>query len=138
MKCVVDASVAVKWLVEEPGSAEARLLLAGGDSLLAPELLVPEVCNATWKKHLRKEVSREHALRVVQAVPTLFDLLCSCAPLAERAFEIASELEHPAYDCFYLALAEQESCRLVTDDARLLQRLEDTPWATRVKALRDA
>ena len=47
MKCVVDASVAVKWLVEEPGSAEARELLAGEDSLLAPDLLVPEVCNAT-------------------------------------------------------------------------------------------
>ena len=43
---VVDASVAVKWVVEEPGSREAGFLLTGGDRLYAPDLLTIEVTGA--------------------------------------------------------------------------------------------
>ena len=39
MTLVVDASVACKWFVEEPGSADADKFLAGGDELVAPDLM---------------------------------------------------------------------------------------------------
>lgn len=46
---VVDASVVVKWFVDESDSPAARNLLqahaAGTDSLVAPDLLVYEVAN---------------------------------------------------------------------------------------------
>jgi predicted nucleic acid-binding protein len=45
MILVVDASVACKWFVEEDGSQAAEALLDSGSTLLAPDLLVPEVCN---------------------------------------------------------------------------------------------
>jgi predicted nucleic acid-binding protein len=38
------------------------------------------------------------------------------------------ELRHPAYECFYLALAEERRAKLVTADRRLLGRLAGTPW----------
>jgi predicted nucleic acid-binding protein len=43
---VVDASVAVKWLVEEPGTADAMDLLNGPDAVIAPDLVVAEALNA--------------------------------------------------------------------------------------------
>ena len=39
MTVVVDASVAVKWLLEEPGSKAAAALLRGRRKLIAPDLL---------------------------------------------------------------------------------------------------
>jgi predicted nucleic acid-binding protein len=38
--------------------------------------------------------------------------------LAAAAARLAIELDHPAYDCFYLALALQEQCPVVTADQR--------------------
>jgi predicted nucleic acid-binding protein len=43
---VVDASVAVKWLVSEDFSAEAATLLDGRATLIAPDLLFAEATNA--------------------------------------------------------------------------------------------
>jgi predicted nucleic acid-binding protein len=45
MRMVVDASVAVKWLVLEEGSTDADQLLEGQHELYAPRLLASEVGN---------------------------------------------------------------------------------------------
>ena len=55
MTLVVDASVAIKWFVEESRSDAARAVLTSGESLVAPDLVVPEACNAAastslWQK----------------------------------------------------------------------------------------
>jgi predicted nucleic acid-binding protein len=50
MALIVDASVAIKWFIDEPGSEVARRLWRDEPDLLAPDLLVPEVCNAAWRK----------------------------------------------------------------------------------------
>ena len=41
--------------------------------------------------------------------------------LREPALEMAIELRHPIYDCFYLALAQRQRCALVTADRRFLR-----------------
>ena len=38
-------------------------------------------------------------------------------------------LDHPAYDCLYLALAELRSAVLLTQDQRLLHKLRHVPRA---------
>ena len=48
MTLVVDASVALKWYLVESGAESARQILADDDRLVAPELVVAEVCNACW------------------------------------------------------------------------------------------
>ena len=46
---VIDASIAVKWVVEEDGTAEA-LVLRQKAKLTAPDLIIPECANILWKK----------------------------------------------------------------------------------------
>ena len=53
MTVVIDASVALKWFVEEQGTEQAAALLAGQDLLIAPDLIVAEVANAGWKPFVR-------------------------------------------------------------------------------------
>jgi predicted nucleic acid-binding protein len=67
----------------------------------------------------------------------MFDALVSGSDLAERVITIAIGLDHAAYDCFYLALAEVRDAPVITADRRLLQKTRRTPWADRVMNLRD-
>ena len=57
MTWVVDASVAVKWFVEEVRSTAARTVLSSGAPIIAPDLIIPETCNTAWKKVRRAEIS---------------------------------------------------------------------------------
>jgi len=129
MTLVVDASVVCKWFIAEPDSDAAERLLATRQMLLAPDLIVPEVCNVACLKLRRREIAAEQATEMVQGLSDLLDELVPSARLVRRAFEIASTLAHPAYDCFYLALAEQRGTHVVTADRRLLARTGTTPWA---------
>jgi predicted nucleic acid-binding protein len=52
---VIDAGIAVKWVVEEDGTTEAFALHQKA-KLLAPELLVAECANILWKKVERREL----------------------------------------------------------------------------------
>ncbi|MEK6604283.1 MAG: type II toxin-antitoxin system VapC family toxin, partial [Nitrospirota bacterium] len=49
-RLVVDASVAVKWLVPEIHADAARRILSPNNELLAPDLIWAEVGNVIWKK----------------------------------------------------------------------------------------
>lgn len=42
--------------------------------------------------------------------------------LRRRAVAIAIELDHPIYDCFYLALAERDHARLGSDGGWLIEK----------------
>jgi predicted nucleic acid-binding protein len=120
MSLVVDASVAIKWFVEEVRSEAARAVLDSGEPLIAPDLVVPEACNAAWKKVRRGELSPEHGAAVARALLMSFDRLIATVELAPGAFSLGHRFDHPLYDCFYIALAEVELAILATDDARVL------------------
>ena len=130
MTLVIDASVAIKWFVEEPGSDVARrLLVAGPDHLEAPELLVAEVCNAAWKSQRLGQMSALQFDLITSRIESMFGQLWSLGPLASRAAVLARRLDHPVYDCFYLALSEVRRARLVTADSKLMNRLKGTEWS---------
>jgi predicted nucleic acid-binding protein len=61
--------------VAEPGSDAAEALLAGGQMLPAPDLIVPEVCNVAWLKLHRGEIVAEQATEMVRGLPDLLDEL---------------------------------------------------------------
>ena len=137
MTLVVDASVALKWLHSEIGSTEADALLTRGELVIAPDLVVPEVCNVTWKMIRRGMMTPDQQASAMTRLPAIFDEIVPTETLARRAAAISTHLDHPAYDCFYLALAEQRGATLVTADRRLVARVKDTPWAACIRDFRD-
>ena len=52
MKLVVDASVAMKWLVPEEDSGVADRLLTENHELHAPRLMISEVANVLWRRSI--------------------------------------------------------------------------------------
>ena len=136
MIVVIDASVALKWFVEEDGSKAAETLLTRGDILIAPDLIMPEVCNATWKMVQRGLMHHTQQIAALTRLPSILDELVPTAALAPRAAALSRQLDHPAYDCFYLALGEQRDGTLISADRRLVQRVADTIWGGMVTDLR--
>lgn len=136
---VIDASVAIKWVVEESGTAEA-LAIRQNAQLIGPELLVPECANILWKKVQRRELLKEEAILAARLIQAADVELVSHRSLLSAATEMSIELDHPAYDCFYLALAADRNCRLVTADERFYQKLRRRPrdLGARVVPLKDA
>lgn len=121
---VIDASIAVKWVVEEEGTQEA-LILRQRAKLLAPELLVAECANILWKKVRRDELSKEEALLAARLLQAAEIEMLPTRSLLEAAARTAIELDHPAYDCLYLALAITRDCRFVTADERFVRKLRE-------------
>lgn len=137
MNYVIDASIALKWLVEEEDSAQVAELMRL--PVRAPDLLVAECVNALWKKVARRELDEEEALLAADALRSLAITLEPIGPLAPEILSLALRLSHPAYDCAYLALAVASGSVLVTADERFLARCmkpDAADLAPHVRALR--
>ena len=122
MNLTVDASVVVKWFVPEEFSEEARLLLEYPHEFQAPDILLAEFGNTMWKKFRRGEVS---FLQPYMDELLEIDEVIALHPVGEqvtRAVQIAEELDHPVYDCLYLACAEATGSTVVTADRRLANK----------------
>ncbi len=117
---IFDASVAIKLLVPERDWAIARKLLVTHD-ITAPDLIFAECVNVLWKKVRKGELTRTEAVEAADKLTQLDITSVSLAELMSPATDLSAYLDHPAYDCFYLALAVLGDHRLVTEDERLVR-----------------
>lgn len=120
---VIDASVAIKWIVQEKGT-DAALDLRSRFRFIAPDLIVAECSNILWKKTLRSELTPDEAMMASRLLRHADIELQSSRGLIEEMTILAIDLGHPAYDCAYLTLARQKQLRFVTADRRLLEVVE--------------
>lgn len=128
--CVVDASVAAKWILPAAGEAfldQANRLIERHArrelQLLAPDLIEAEIGNVLWKAVRRKRIapanaghSLRHFLELgIQAIPT--------SDLLDRSLQIAIECDRSFYDSLYVAVALATESPLITADERLVNAL---------------
>lgn len=130
----VDAGILVKVLIQEPDSDRARALWQmwddNGVERVAPTLFMYEVVsvfrNQVWRGILTPDEGNA-ALALIESAPvTLLDP----PGLSRRAWELAQRFNRPtAYDSYYLALAEMQSCEFWTGDERLFNAVRSQlPW----------
>lgn len=135
---IVDASVAMKWFVAEDGHIEARRLQAVFTRLAAPDFLLIEVANIAWKKARRGELPLATASAIVTDLRASPLRLIEAGTLIEAALALSLEIDHPVYDCLYLAAAVQLDGVCLTADQRLIAKAGTTRLAGRARALSSA
>jgi predicted nucleic acid-binding protein len=113
---VVDASVAVKWVLSETGSEEAVALR--DQDLMAPVLWLAEAANVLWRRARIGEITGEQANARLSELLKAPVASLPIEPHLERALGLAIEIGHPIYDCIYLALALHHQTHVVTADQR--------------------
>ena len=137
MRFVVDASVAVKLLVDEPDSGTARELAASGEELHAPHLMASEAANALWRKARTGQIERAEAgaaMALLTGMPLLWH---DDETVGADAVRLALALGHPVYDCVYLALAHRIGATVVTADGRLANAVATTEHGGAILTLAD-
>jgi predicted nucleic acid-binding protein len=128
MKYVLDASVAVSWVLPETQSPKAVRLRNQFRNhiheLIAPDIFPGEVANALTRAERKKIIQPPQGTKRFVAALRFAPDLHPYLPLLPRAFAISSAMRVGIYDCIYVALAEQEACELVTADAKLINALQ--------------
>ena len=125
-KLVVDASVVVKWYVDEEYSAQAlRILEEYGDGkldLLSVQLMPFEVLNALrYNPSMGVRDVERAGESLSKAQINLFPILDG---LYLDSIRIANEYGTTIHDSTYLALAKSEGCNLCTADENFVKRIE--------------
>ncbi len=125
MTIVIDASVALKWVLDEPGKEAADALLE--EELIAPSLWLLEAANALWRRAQRGEIGGEGAK---ERLSELYNAPVTTTTIEDdllAAADLANVLGHPVYDCLYLAMAIRENTYVVTADSRFLAAVDRSP-----------
>ena len=134
---VVDASVAAKWYFPEELSDRADAVLEKAGEILAPGVLVLEVAQLAWKRARRGEIGEATADRIVSELRKVPFEINPAADLVSAALPLALHHGFTLTDAFYIALAVQAGCPLVTADRRLYDALRAGPLASHASWLGD-
>jgi predicted nucleic acid-binding protein len=137
MTFVVDANVAVKWVVSNPDTDDARAVISSKETLIAPDLLVAEFTNALWRHILVRDIVVGQAIDAIVGLRKVFSELVRSLELAQPALQLAIDLNCSPYDCLYAALALDRKCGFVTADRKFAERLRSSRRLPGVKLLSD-
>src|SRR5438552_16067755 len=92
---VIDSSVVVKWIVPEPDSQQAHLLLAEssrkGERLIVLDIAYSEATNAIWKQHYRGRATIDEARLLLDKLLACPVHVQSAQRLLRPALEIATK-----------------------------------------------
>ncbi|HCI82813.1 MAG TPA: PIN domain nuclease [Ktedonobacter sp.] len=128
---VVDASLAIKWVLREEDSYVAGKLLAhwGREKTkpTAPALFAYEITNIMYRQVVAKKITYAEASKGLAKIFSVGILLHSSSlhDVSTRAMELAHQFNLPAtYDAHYLALTEIENCECWTADKKLLNAVK--------------
>ena len=126
---VVDASVGLKWVLQEPDSHLADALTRSGENLLVPDFWLNEATNVLWLQVRRKlltpsEAREGLALLQAQLAPTP----TADMGLHEVAMDIGLAVSHSTYDTLYVAFALAVGAkRVVVADGSFVKAMTSHP-----------
>jgi predicted nucleic acid-binding protein len=131
-KVVVDASLALRWVLRDEKEARADALLeqwiASITEMLAPPLFPAETTNALYLSVKRNRLTMAEAQLALDTIMQLGVQITEPSDLYRHSLRLAATYSlSNAYDAQYLALAEIESCELWTADERLAATIKPSP-----------
>lgn len=137
---VVDASLALKWVLSEEDSKTAITLLQSWNiektEVIAPALFTYEATNILFRQVVTGKLSYDEALKLLTKLFSIGILLnfAQHKEISKRAMEISHRFGlTAAYDAHYLALAEYTKCEYWTADTRLWNAIGGKlPWVRRL------
>jgi predicted nucleic acid-binding protein len=126
---VVDANVAIKWVLTEIYTDNASRLLSNSYTLFVPDFFFSEIGNILWKQVRFKLLTPEEAQWSYHQIVITPLQIYQSQLLVPLGLDIAIRTQQAVYDCVYLALAVQQKCQMVTADERFFNSLRSDSLA---------
>jgi predicted nucleic acid-binding protein len=129
---VVDASVGLKWALDEPDSRLAEALVRTEPDLLVPDFWLHKATNVLWLKVRRKLFSPDEAREGLSLLRGLIEPTPTAhMRLHDVALDIGIAINHSTYDTLYLAFAIAiGASAVVSADASFLRSVQTYPEQT--------
>jgi predicted nucleic acid-binding protein len=128
LSLLLDTSIIVKLVIEEPGSQNARIrvkeALAQGHILISVDIALSEALNAFWKHtKIHRDLDVEDALRAAEDLHLLWDRIriIPSREVSTDALRLAIELGLPTYDSLFLVASRKAKSTLYTADKKLYE-----------------
>lgn len=128
-KIVIDASVALKWYLDEEYSVDADRLsqafLSQQIDIISPVILKLEVMNGLLSATVSKRLSFNDAKKHINSFMNLElkEIPMQDEALCQNIFELAKNYKLSVYDSSYITLAKFEGCDFYTADRKLYTNL---------------
>jgi predicted nucleic acid-binding protein len=133
---VIDASVVVKWFVDEEGHLDALPFSRDEVELKAPDIVLAEVAHVLRRKVRTNVISTGQALNAIASLKSSFKNLVPSAGLIDVAFKLSSAMDHSVYDAMYLACAlDQPDDVLVTADKKFAAKAVAAGFGDKIRIL---
>ncbi len=116
---IIDANVIISILIE---SSLSKTNFIKENRFQAPNFLKIELINVLRKYHFISNLSLENARQYYENGKALVDEFYDESEILTHAIEISFSLNHPIYDCIYLALAKYLNVPFVSIDKKLLDK----------------
>jgi predicted nucleic acid-binding protein len=130
---VIDASVALKWVLDEPASDAATALR--DQELIAPALWLVDAANALWRGARLGQLTNDEAAERLAELLNAPVATLPMEPYVGQALDLAAAIGHPVYDCLYLALAVHHQTYVVTADRRFASAANLPDLSGRIRLL---
>ena len=121
---VLDASAAIRAVMDPAAQPELLNRLASAAILLAPNLMRVEAANALWKYQRAGVIDASDARERHSEVCLLVHRFVDEQSLFPECLQLATDFNHPVYDAVYAVLARRHAARLLSFDRRLYSLCE--------------
>lgn len=116
---IIDTNVAFRLVVNPTPGVEKFFR---DEFIIAPHFLLIEMHNVLRKLHHFKGIPLEQILEFRDKSLQIIDAFYPDEKLLSKAFNLSLEINHPIYDCLFLALADLLNQPLVSQDQKLLKK----------------
>ncbi len=123
MDLVLDASAAVRAVMEKEQTAPLLNTISSAAIVVAPGIFASEVANALWKYVRAGRIDLQTAIDRYDEAEALVGDSMPDRELATEALAEAVRLGHPLYDLLYAVAARRHGCGVLTLDKRLSELL---------------
>ena len=121
MDTIIDVSAAFAYITEPKLKDHFKHIFEISNRLIAPDLFIAEATNAAWKYHKIESRPLNECKKLLIRAIALPEPFIPTLKFHEQALALSCEFQHPAYDCFYLALAQEYVGTLLTFDKKLIK-----------------
>jgi predicted nucleic acid-binding protein len=123
---VIDTMVFAYALLEtEDTGDEALEVLQRAKNIIVPDSIRAELVNVVWKWIREDEIAVDDGVEVLREAEALFTHVVPSSAIWERALRLSAEVDHPAYDTLFVAIAEHERTKVITYDRAMRRAFPD-------------
>lgn len=129
MALVIDASVGLKWVLQEPDSHLARALAVSDEALPVPDFRLNEACNVLWLQVRRNVFTPAEAREALELLRAQLEPTPTAAlGLHDVALEIGLAIDRSTDDTLTVAFAIARGAdRVVVADGPFVRAMQTHP-----------